>query len=243
MTLMMGTGIAHNQRPQSTGPSALPGTSLNGVDVSVASVMVSILTRVVGDVILQLGCHEVPIALCHITDAHSLHYDFSISSNRQPRCKVQGQLDGNDFLSYDCDNNVISVNHLREEVNATDFWEEQTGTLKDVGDLLKQELPDIKPEQNTDSVPLTLQVRMMCQREARGRPSGSWEFGFNGQTLLIFDAENTEYTVVHSGGERMKNKWKPNQEVTKAFKTISEGDCSKWLNVLVQKNPAETRGS
>ncbi|XP_039702858.1 UL16-binding protein 3-like [Pteropus medius] len=174
-------------------------------------------------------------------DAHSLHYDFSISSNRQPRCKVQGQLDGNDFLSYDCDNSVISVNHLREEVNATNFWEEQIGMLKDVGDLLKQELPDIKPEQNTDSVPLTLQVRMMCQREARGRPSGSWEFGFNGQKLLIFDAENTEYTVVHSGGERMKNKWKTNQEVTKAFKTISEGDCSKWLNVLVQKNSAETR--
>ncbi|XP_006915837.1 UL16-binding protein 3 [Pteropus alecto] len=177
-------------------------------------------------------------------DAHSLHYDFSISSNRQPRCKVQGQLDGNDFLSYDCDNNVISVNHLREKVNATDFWEEQIGTLKDVGDLLKQELPDIKPEQNTDSVPLTLQVRMMCQREARGRPSGSWEFAFNGQKLLIFDAENTEYTVVHSGGERMKNKWKPNQDVTKAFKTISEGDCSKWLNVLRQEaaeRTAETR--
>ncbi|ELK09339.1 NKG2D ligand 3 [Pteropus alecto] len=215
MTLMMGTGIAHNQRPQSTGPGALPGTSLNGVDVSVAN-------------------------------AHSLHYDFSISSNRQPRCKVQGQLDGNDFLSYDCDNNVISVNHLREKVNATDFWEEQIGTLKDVGDLLKQELPDIKPEQNTDSVPLTLQVRMMCQREARGRPSGSWEFAFNGQKLLIFDAENTEYTVVHSGGERMKNKWKPNQDVTKAFKTISEGDCSKWLNVLRQEaaeRTAETRGS
>lgn len=43
------------------------------------------------------------------------------------------------------------MNHLREEVNATNFWEEQIGMLKDVGDLLKQELPDIKPEQNTDS--------------------------------------------------------------------------------------------
>lgn len=86
------------------------------------------------------------------TDAHSLHYDFSISGNRQAQCKVQGQLDEKDFLSYDCGTNkVTSINHLREEVNATDFWKEQIAKMKDVGDLLKEQLPDIKPERNTDS--------------------------------------------------------------------------------------------
>lgn len=75
-----------------------------------------------------------------------------MSSNRQPRCRVQGQLDENDFLSYDCGSNkVISVNHLREEVDAADFWEEQIDTLRHVVDLLNEQLPDIKPEQNTDS--------------------------------------------------------------------------------------------
>lgn len=85
---------------------------------------------------------------------------------------------------------------------------------------------------------------MMCQREAGGHTSGSWEFGFNGQRLLVFDSENTEYTVVHSGGERIKKKWQPNQEVTKAFQMISKGDCSKWLNILVpRKHLAEMKGT
>lgn len=43
------------------------------------------------------------------------------------------------------------MNHLKAEVTATEFWREQIATLKDVGDLLKEELPDIKPERNTDS--------------------------------------------------------------------------------------------
>lgn len=43
------------------------------------------------------------------------------------------------------------MNHLKAEVTATEFWREQIATLKDVGDLLKKQLPDIKPEQNTDS--------------------------------------------------------------------------------------------
>lgn len=43
------------------------------------------------------------------------------------------------------------MHHLKAEVTATEFWREQIATLKDVGDLLKKQLPDIKPEQNTDS--------------------------------------------------------------------------------------------
>lgn len=43
------------------------------------------------------------------------------------------------------------MNHLKAEVTATEFWREQIATLKDVGDLLKKQLPDIKPERNTDS--------------------------------------------------------------------------------------------
>lgn len=82
------------------------------------------------------------------------------------------------------------------------------------------------------------------QDEASGHTSGSWEFGFNGQRLLVFDSENTEYTVVRSGGERIKKKWKPNQEVTEAFQMISKGDCSKWLNILVpRKHLAEIKGT
>lgn len=85
---------------------------------------------------------------------------------------------------------------------------------------------------------------MMCQRDTGGHTSGSWEFGFNGQRLLVFDSENMEYTAVHSGGERIKTKWKANREVTKDFQMISKGDCSKWLNDLPSwMKLVETRGT
>lgn len=67
MTLTMGTGIAHDQRPQSTGPSALPGASLSGVDVPGTSGRALPLALGVCDVILQWKCHEVPTAPCPTT--------------------------------------------------------------------------------------------------------------------------------------------------------------------------------
>ena len=45
-------------------------------------------------------------SLCFaFTHAHSLSYNFTISpqpSPGQPWCEVQGQVDGEVFLSYDC---------------------------------------------------------------------------------------------------------------------------------------------
>lgn len=85
---------------------------------------------------------------------------------------------------------------------------------------------------------------MTCQRDAGGHTNGSWEFGFTGQRLLVFDSENMEYTVVHCGGERIKKKWEPNQDLTKAFQMTSMGDCSKWLKDLPSwMKLVETRGT
>lgn len=97
------------------------------------------------------------------TDAHSLHYDFNVTANRQPWCKVQGQVDENNFLFYDCGSKkVICMNLLREDVNATNVWNEQTDTLCHMGDLLKQQLPDIKLEKYPDSGKLE---KSKCRRE------------------------------------------------------------------------------
>ncbi|XP_074190114.1 UL16-binding protein 3 [Rhinolophus sinicus] len=167
-------------------------------------------------------------------DAHSLHYDFDVTANRQPWCKVQGQVDENNFLFYDCGSKkVICMTLLREDVNATKVWNEQTDTLCHVGDLLKQRLPDIKLEKYADSVPLTLQVRMTCECKANGRASASWEFSFNGQRYLLFDSENRKYTADHPEGEQIKEKWKDDKELTNSFTKISMGDCQEWLPVLV----------
>lgn len=59
--------MAHDQRSQSTGPGALPGASLSGVDVPGTSGRALPLALGVCDVILQWKCHEVPTAPCPTT--------------------------------------------------------------------------------------------------------------------------------------------------------------------------------
>ncbi|XP_074190115.1 UL16-binding protein 3-like [Rhinolophus sinicus] len=163
---------------------------------------------------------------------HSLHYDFNITTNRQPSCK--GQVDEKIFLFYECGSKkVVPMNLLGEDVNATKVCNEQTDTLCHVGDLLKQRLPDIKLEKYPDSGPLTLQVRMMCECKANGRASASWEFSFNGQRYLLFDSETRRYTADHPEGKPIKQKWEDDKELTDYFAKISMGDCQEWLPVLV----------
>ncbi|XP_036103669.1 UL16-binding protein 3-like [Molossus molossus] len=144
------------------------------------------------------------------------------------------QVDGKEIFSYDCGSDeVISMNLLREEVVTTETWKEQTDMLRDVGNLIKQHLPDIRAEKHADRGPFTLQVRMMCQCNARGSSSGSWEFGWNGQRFLLFDSESGKYTVVHSGGEHLKEKWEKDKDLTKYLTVTSKGDCRKGLQHFV----------
>uniref|UniRef100_A0A8C6FGU2 MHC class I-like antigen recognition-like domain-containing protein n=1 Tax=Moschus moschiferus TaxID=68415 RepID=A0A8C6FGU2_MOSMO len=166
-------------------------------------------------------------------DAHSLCYNFTINSQPrpgQPWCVVQGQVEGKVFLSYDCGRAQIQfTSPLGEEVKTTKAWETQTETLRDVGDLLREQLPDVTSEKHTVTDPLTLQGRMTCRCEDNGHISGSWQFGFNGQMWLLFDSENGHWTEVHSGGRRMKEKWENDRAVSNFFKKVCMGDCRAWL--------------
>ncbi|XP_024844741.2 LOW QUALITY PROTEIN: UL16-binding protein 3-like [Bos taurus] len=171
-------------------------------------------------------------------DTHSLFYNFTVDphpSPGEPWCVVQGQVDGNFFLSYDCGGTKIqSISPLGEEVKTTNAWETQTETLRDIRDFLKGQLPDIIPEKHTARGPLTLQARMTCQCEEDGHISGSWQFiGFNGEMCLRFDSENGHWTEVHSGGRRMKEKWEKDRAVTDFFKNVSMGDCQTCLQDLI----------
>lgn len=125
------------------------------------------------------------------------------------------------------------MNLLGEDANATKVCNEQTDTLCHMGDLLKQRLPDIKLEKDTDSVPLTLQARMTCECKANGSAIASWEFSFNGQRYLLFDSKTRRYTAHHPGGKQIKEKWEHDKELMDYFTKISMGDCQKWLPVLV----------
>ena len=79
------------------------------------------------------------------------------------------------------------------------------------------------------SDPLTVQGRMTCWYEEDGRISGSWQFGFNGEMCLRFDSENGHWTVDHSAGRRIKEKWEKDRAVSNFFKKVSMGDCRAWL--------------
>lgn len=85
--------------------------------------------------------------------------------------------------------------------------------------------PDLSP----GAEPLSLQGRMACQCEPKGRIRGSWQFGFDGQTFLLFDSQTGSWTVVHPGGKLMKGKWEKDRDVTEAFRKTSMGDCRAWF--------------
>ena len=75
------------------------------------------------------------------TDAHSLSYNFTIDPQPrpgQPWCAVQGQVDRELFLSYDCGlAKIIFTSLLGEEVKTIKTWERQVETLRDIRDWIK----------------------------------------------------------------------------------------------------------
>ena len=84
------------------------------------------------------------------TDAHSLSYNFTVDlqpRRRQLWCEVQGQVDGEVFLSYDCGHaKIIFTSLLGEEVKTIKAWERQVETLRDIRDWIKDQLHDFTLE-------------------------------------------------------------------------------------------------
>ncbi|XP_043312777.1 UL16-binding protein 3-like isoform X1 [Cervus canadensis] len=166
-------------------------------------------------------------------DAHSLFYNFTIDPQPrpgQPWCEVQGHVDREVFLSYDCGHaKIIFTSPLGEEVKTIKAWETQIETLGDIRDHLL----DFTLEKHTVMDPLTLQARMTCRCEDDRHISGSWQFGLNGQMSLHFDSENGHWRVDHPGGRWMKEKWGNDRAVTKFLKKVSMGDCPAWLQAFM----------
>ncbi|KAM9679102.1 UL16-binding protein 2-like [Dama dama] len=166
-------------------------------------------------------------------DTHSLSYNFTIDPQPrpgQPWCEVQGQVDGEVFLAYDCGHaKIIFTSPLGEEVKTIKAWETQTETLRDIRDRLR----DFTLEKPTVTDPLTVQARMTCRCEDDRHISGSWQFGLNGQMSLHFDSENGHWRVDHPGGRWMKEKWENDRAVTEFLKKVSMGDCGSWIQAFM----------
>nr|XP_024650877.1 UL16-binding protein 6 isoform X1 [Macaca nemestrina] len=167
------------------------------------------------------------------SDPHSLCYDITIIPKFRPGprwCAVQGQVDKKTFLHYDCGNKTVTpVSTLGKKLNVTKAWKAQNPVLREVVDMLTEQLLDIELENYTPREPLTLQTRMSCEQKAEGHSSGSWQLGFDGQVFLLFDSENRMWATVHPGARKMKEKWQNDKDVTMSFHYISMGDCTRWL--------------
>uniref|UniRef100_A0A2K5VZS2 MHC class I-like antigen recognition-like domain-containing protein n=1 Tax=Macaca fascicularis TaxID=9541 RepID=A0A2K5VZS2_MACFA len=167
------------------------------------------------------------------TDPHSLCYDITIIPKFRPGprwCAVQGQVDKKTFLHYDCGNKTVTpISTLGKKLNVTKAWKAQNPVLREVVDMLTEQLLDIELENYTPREPLTLQTRMSCEQKAEGHSSGSWQLGFDGQVFLLFDSENRMWATVHPGARKMKEKWQNDKDVTMSFHYISMGDCTRWL--------------
>ncbi|XP_007941416.1 UL16-binding protein 1-like [Orycteropus afer afer] len=178
----------------------------------------------------------LPLLVCTWTarpDVHSLSYNFTVMFKSPPGrqwCEVQGYVDEHTFLHYNCGSKkVMNLTPLGARVISMKEWEEQTQTLKDVGEELKQQIPNIELENYTTRAPLTLQAKMYCQRDSGEHTKGFWEFGFDSQLFLLFNSENMKWTEIHPGARLVRAMWKKNRDLNKFLKRTSEGDCNRWL--------------
>ncbi|ELW72779.1 NKG2D ligand 2 [Tupaia chinensis] len=112
-------------------------------------------------------------------DAHALCYDFTLILNPRPGqgwCEVQGHVDWEVFLFYDCGSNEVKpISPLGKKVDGTRAWEDQVIMLRDAGEIFKERLPDIKLEDDGNRAPSTMAPDTAhCQAMAyRSRP---WSF-------------------------------------------------------------------
>nr|XP_028703042.1 retinoic acid early transcript 1E isoform X1 [Macaca mulatta] len=188
----------------------------------------------VTDAQVLMGLFPCPGPHLHLslTGAHSLCFNFTIKSwsrPGQPWCEAQVFMNKNLFLQYDSDSNMVKpLGLLGKKVNATSTWGELTQTLGEVGRDLRMLLLDVKPQIKT-SGPSTLQVEMLCQREAERCTGASWQFTINGEKCLLFDAMNMTWTVINHEASKIKETWKKDRGLEKYFRKLSMGDCNHWL--------------
>uniref|UniRef100_A0A2K6NZW4 UL16-binding protein 2-like n=1 Tax=Rhinopithecus roxellana TaxID=61622 RepID=A0A2K6NZW4_RHIRO len=86
-------------------------------------------------------------------DPHSLCYDITIIPKCRPGprwCAVQGQVDKKTFLHYDCGNKTVTpVSPLGKKLSVTKTWKAQNPVLREVVDMLTEQLLDIQLENYT----------------------------------------------------------------------------------------------
>ncbi|XP_054992721.1 UL16-binding protein 6-like [Sorex araneus] len=132
------------------------------------------------------------------------------------------------FLKYHCENEVKPVVHQGMKVEILKDLKTQEAAMKEVTEEIKKKLLEMK-QITTASDPLSLQIKLKCEKEANGHTHGSWEFGFDGQTYPLFDSKKKIWTEFHPEGRELKNTISDDSDLTKLLVMVSNGDCWIWL--------------
>ncbi|XP_012660884.1 retinoic acid early transcript 1E [Otolemur garnettii] len=170
------------------------------------------------------------------TDVHSLCLECTVRSQSrpgQPWGQIQALVDTTPFFQYDTDNSTVKyLGPVGEKVNATKALTELTQTLGEVMQELRMILSDTQLEICTVGLP-TLQVKVFCQREEERCTGASWQLSISGQTALLFDAMNMNWTVMNAEARRTKEEWE-DRGLAEYFRKLSIGDCNHWLREFLQ---------
>uniref|UniRef100_A0A4X1VRU0 MHC class I-like antigen recognition-like domain-containing protein n=1 Tax=Sus scrofa TaxID=9823 RepID=A0A4X1VRU0_PIG len=145
-------------------------------------------------------------------------------------CLTDGSMDTKPLLQYDSDSNQVTASGpLGEEVNGTKAWSDLTGTLGGVGRELRMVLHVVNlGTEKTTGAP-RLQAKLCCQLEAERVTAASWHFSLDGQTALLLDAMDMNWTVVNPGATGIKEQWQKDQDLAEYFRKLAVGDCGHWL--------------
>ncbi|KAF4008130.1 hypothetical protein G4228_019762 [Cervus hanglu yarkandensis] len=161
-------------------------------------------------------------------NAHSLSYNFTIDPQPrpgQPWCEVQGHVDREVFLSYDCGHaKIIFTSPLGEEVKTIKAWETQIETLGDIRDHLL----DFTLEKHTvmDAHSLCLDLTVKSQ----SRPGQPWcqiQGAVDTKPFLQYDSDSNKVRPLGFLGEEVNN--------TKAWTELSQmlGEAGRELRMVL----------
>ncbi|KAM7136997.1 UL16-binding protein 1-like [Molossus nigricans] len=160
----------------------------------------------------------------------SLGYKFTITPTGQPWCEMQGQVNGNTFLTYTCCIEKVNLFNVQGmKLNASEAWNQQGVRLKTVMEEFRKKLLDIKTNNAIPIDPVFLQVSMTCEKNDNVFTNSFWNMGFNGTTSLHLDSKYKNWTVLRPEGTQLKNTLASDRAMTDLLVKTPTWDCREWL--------------
>lgn len=87
---------------------------------------------------------NLPLHFLHTGD-HFLTFKFTVTFNGQPRCEIQGQVNGNTFIHYTYGSNKVTLISV-PEMSATQAWNQQREALQYMMEEIMKIMFDRKAE-------------------------------------------------------------------------------------------------